>query len=212
MGIRGTELLGRPGGHVIAAVFIVGVTLMFEPTQSTQDSGSNAGTSLMLTEFSADRVDLQWYVVNDSVMGGRSEGDFEIEQGYLYFAGRTNTRGGGFSSIRTRPIQLDLSKYDGIQLQVQGDGRRYTWRLTTNARWRGRQISYWADFDTLDGSWTTVGIPFSAFLPRFRGMQLDGPELDPGQVTGMGLMIYDNQDGPFGLRMASVEAYSAHKP
>ena len=73
----------------------------------------------MLTDFTPDREGPGWYVVNDDVMGGRSEGNFKVEQGELRFAGRTNTDGGGFSSIRTRPVELDLSKYAGIQLQVR---------------------------------------------------------------------------------------------
>ena len=170
---------------------------------------THAEAKLTLADFTLDRAGPDWYVVNDNVMGGRSEGDFAVEQGELRFAGRTNTNGGGFSSIRTRPVKLDLSKYAGIQLQVKGDGRRYTWRLTTDARWRGREISYWADFDTQDNAWSTVDIPFSRFIPQYRGTPLNGPELAPGQITGMGLMIYDKRDGPFELRLASVHAYSA---
>lgn len=166
----------------------------------------------LLTDFTATMPDLGWFVVNDNVMGGRSDGDFEQEHGELGFAGRTNTRGGGFSSIRTKPMQLDLSNFAGIRLRVRADGRRYTWRLTTTARWRGRPISYWADFDTREDTWSTVNIPFSSFVPRFRGYELDGPALDPGQITGMGLMIYDKQDGPFALRLASVKAYSEEAP
>lgn len=166
----------------------------------------------MLTDFTSESSDLGWYVVNDNVMGGRSEGDFEQAQGELSFTGRTNTNGGGFSSIRTKPMQLDLSNHNGIQLHVKGDGRRYTWRLTTDARWRGRQVSYWADFETRNEAWSTVNIPFSNFIPKFRGYQLEGPTLDPSQITGMGLMIYDNQDGPFELDLTSVTAYSADSP
>jgi monofunctional biosynthetic peptidoglycan transglycosylase len=145
-------------------------------------------------------------------MGGRSEGTFTIEQGTLRFAGRTNTDGGGFSSIRTKPVQLDLSKYGGIRLHVKGDGRRYTWRLTTDARWRGAEVSYWADFETDTGAWSVVDIPFSSFVPRYRGTRLDGPELNPARITGMGLMIYDKLDGPFELRLASVHAVAAQSP
>lgn len=168
----------------------------------------------MLTDFTSASSDLGWYVVNDNVMGGRSEGRFELRQGEqaqgeLSFTGRTNTNGGGFSSIRTKTLQLDLSTFDGIRLRVNGDGRRYTWRLTSTARWRGGQVSYWAEFETLDGAWSTVDIPFASFVPRVRGNQLDGPALDTGQITGMGLMIYDKQDGPFELRLESVSAYAA---
>jgi monofunctional biosynthetic peptidoglycan transglycosylase len=81
--------------------------------------------------------------------------------------------------------------------------------LTTVARWRGREVGYWADFGTRDGEWQTVDIPFSNFIPRFRGYQLDGPPLDTGVITGMGLMIYDKRDGPFELTLAGVYAYPA---
>jgi hypothetical protein len=102
-----------------------------------------------------------------------------------------------------------LSNYAGIRLNVFGDGRRYTWRMATSARWRGREVSYWADFETHEATWSTVDIPFSNFIPRFRGSRLEGPALDSGQITGMGLMIYDRQDGPFEVRLASVRAYTA---
>jgi hypothetical protein len=45
----------------------------------------------VLADFESDRPDPGWYVVNDNVMGGRSEGDFRIEESELHFAGRTNT-------------------------------------------------------------------------------------------------------------------------
>jgi monofunctional biosynthetic peptidoglycan transglycosylase len=193
---------------MLAFLLIFGGLLMTLSAPPAVADDQQAHGGLLLTDFAADQAELDWYVVNDGVMGGRSEGNFKIEQGALHFAGSTNTRGGGFSSIRTRPVQIDLSQFAGIRLRVRGDGRRYTWRLATNARWRGRQISYWADFDTREGAWTTVDIPFSRFVPRYRGTKLNGPALEPDRITDMGLMIYDKQDGPFELRLASVHAYS----
>ena len=194
--------------NVIPFSLFLGLLLMTLPGPPLDASNSRTEGELVLTDFTSISSDLGWYVVNDNVMGGRSEGDFEEkEQGELSFTGRTNTNGGGFSSIRTEPLQLDLSNHAGIRLHVMGDGRRYTWRLTTAARWRGRQVSYWADFETRNSIWSIVNIPFSSFVPRYRGYQLDGPELDAGQITGMGLMIYDGQDGPFELRLTSVRAY-----
>ena len=188
---------------------LLGLLLMTFPGPPLNASSPDPRGDLLLTDFGENSSDLGWYVVNDNVMGGLSEGGFRQEQGKLIFSGRTNTNGGGFSSIRTKPMQSDLLNHAGIRLHLRGDGRRYTWRLTTAARWRGRPVSYWADFETPNGVWHTLNIPFSSFVPRYRGYQLDGPALDPGQITGMGLMIYDNQDGPFELRLASVHAYSA---
>ena len=188
-----------------------GLLLMTLPGPPLDASDSHSKGEFLLTDFTSRSSDLGWYVVNDNVMGGRSEGDFKQEHGELSFTGRTNTNGGGFSSLRTKPMQLDLSNHAGIRLHTNGDGRRYTWRLTTGARWRGRQVSYWADFEAPNSAWTTVDIPFSSFIPIFRGYELDGPALDPGNITGMGLMIYDKKDGLFELHVDSVHAYSAEE-
>jgi NADH dehydrogenase [ubiquinone] 1 alpha subcomplex assembly factor 1 len=179
---------------------------------TTPGTQPRADVSPDLVRFDTGDADPGWFVVNDNVMGGRSNGGFQIQSGELLFTGATNTDGGGFSSIRTRPISTDLSAFDGIRLNVKGDGRRYTWRLTTGARWRGREVAYWAEFDTDRDRWVTADIPFSRFVPRFRGNRLDGPPLDPGQITGMGLMIYDGKDGPFEIRVAAVKAFRDRPP
>ncbi len=190
---------------------LFGLLLLTLPGAPLNASGADPAAgkeTLLITDFTSASPDLGWYVQNDNVMGGRSEGGFEIEeQGKLIFAGSTNTNGGGFSSIRTRSVALDLSKYEGIRLHVKGDGRRYTWQLQTTARYRGFPISYWAEFETIDGEWSTINIPFAKFYPQFRGFKLDGPELDPSEITELGLYIYDKKDGRFELQMDSIEAY-----
>lgn len=165
---------------------------------------------MMLTDFTAATTDLRWYVQNDNVMGGRSEGGFDVADGNLIFAGSTNTRGGGFSSIRSGRMQLDLSAYDGVRLRVKSDGRRYTWQLQTSARSRGFRVSYWAEFQTSEEGWTTVDVPFADFYPQIRGFKLKGPPLDTSDTTEMGLYIYDGLDGPFELRIDSIDVYKAN--
>lgn len=181
-------------------------------TMSVQTSSADDAATRRLVDYATGQGKLHWHVVNDDVMGGRSEGGFEIANGVLRFEGTTNTRGGGFSSIRTEPLQLDLSRYQGVRLKVLGDGRRYRWRITTDARWRDRPVAFWADFETVPDAWSSIDIPFTQFTPQFRGMTLQGPVLDPARITGMGLMIYDKRDGPFALRLSSVHAYAAAEP
>lgn len=183
--------------------FILGFILM------TTSAASDTDEQRLLTDFTTHSEDFGWFVVNDNVMGGRSDGDFIRESGQLRFAGVTNTNGGGFSSIRTAAMQMDLSAYAGIRLRIKGDGRRYTWRLTSTATFRGRPVSFWADFATESSDWTTVDIPFADFVPKFRGSRLSGPTLDRANITGMGLMIYDGNDGPFELLLEAVHAYSS---
>lgn len=178
------------------------------PGLSLNAATSHSTSEGVITDFTESSPDLRWFVVNDNVMGGQSEGSFKQIEGKLTFSGNTNTDGGGFSSIRTGPLQMDLAKYKGIRLLVKGDGRRYTWRLATSATWRGRAVGYWADFETLQGVWSIVHIPFAHFAPQFRGLKLRGPDLDPALITDMGLMIYDKLDGQFQLQLGNILAYS----
>ena len=183
---------------------VILLALLFAPLSASETDKLD---TLSLTSFNADSPDFGWYVQNDNVMGGRSEGGFDISLGVLIFSGNTNTNGGGFSSIRTQPLKLDLSAYTGIRVKVKADGRRYTWGIQTDARWRGRRINYWADFDTMADETNVIDIPFMNFSPQFRGLKLDGPELDTSQIAEFALYQYDKTDGPFALRLISVEAY-----
>lgn len=194
---------------VVVPLLLVGALLMALPGTS---AGADAPVARLLADFGPGATDRGWRVVNDDVMGGRSQGALTLDGTALRFRGRTNTDGGGFSSIRTQALALDLSAFEGVELRVRGDGRRYTFRITTDATWRGRPISYWADFDTRAGAWTTAEVPFEDFRPRFRGRWLDGPRLDTSRVRGLGLMIYDGRDGPFELRLESIHAVRTPPP
>ncbi|MDJ0779771.1 MAG: CIA30 family protein [Gammaproteobacteria bacterium] len=175
-------------------------------------STASAGPLKMITDFAREPEGLEWYVVNDNVMGGRSSGGFELSDGKLLFSGSTNTRGGGFSSVRSRGPRMDLAEFAGIRLRVKGDGRRYSWQLRTNAMYRGRELGYWRDFETTAGQWLEIDLPFADFVPKFRGTQLDLGPPDPAQISGMGLMISDGNDGPFAIEVDSVQAYRDSEP
>ena len=178
-------------------------------------SGASAGPGgpLLLVDFPRSTEELLWFVVNDDVMGGRSEGGFRLEGDVLIFTGSTNTRGGGFSSIRSRPHSFDLSVYDGVRLRARGDGRTYTFRLTTwDTRDRRRRPAYWAEFETGDGTWKEIDVPFTRFRPRWRGATLPGPTLETTAIDSRGLMINDGQDGPFRLEVDWIVAYREVEP
>ncbi|GAB5500510.1 MAG: CIA30 family protein [Pseudohongiellaceae bacterium] len=154
-----------------------------------------------LTLFDAANPQLDWYVVNDGVMGGQSDGGYSLEDDVLVFTGVTNTDGGGFSSIRTQPEALGFSDQQQIVLHARGDGRRYVCRLEDD-----RGTAYWADFEPPADAWGEVSIALTAFRPRFRGRWLDGPPLDPTRVTMLGLMCYDGRDGAFRLEIDRIQA------
>ena len=175
-------------------------------------STASAGPLQLITDFSQEPGGIEWLVVNDDVMGGKSSGEFELDDGNLMFTGSTNTLGGGFSSIRSRGPRMDLSEFSGIRLRVRGDGRQYSWQLRTDAMYRGRELGFWSEFETTAGQWLVIDLPFADFVPKFRGNKLDVAPPNPAHIRGLGLMISDGKDGPFAIAVDSVQAYRDSEP
>ena len=47
------------------------------------------------------------------------------------WTGTLRVEGGGFCGARTRRLDLDLTRFDGIALRVRGDGQTYKLNLKT---------------------------------------------------------------------------------
>ena len=156
----------------------------------------------VITSFEEEETGLDWFVVNDDVMGGRSRSAATVAGSQLTFTGAINTNGGGFASVRTAPEPLELSAFDGVRLRVRGDGRTYKFRLTTDES----RISYMAPFTTQAGEWLEVDLDFAEFLPSWRGRRLHRPPVDPATIDSVGFMLSDRRDGPFQLEVDWIQA------
>ena len=68
-----------------------------------------------------------WHALNDTVMGGRSQGNCRIASTGLEFEGTLVEEGGGFISCRSPLFSppLDLSSSEGLELELLGAGRRF---------------------------------------------------------------------------------------
>ncbi len=157
--------------------------------------------SLTLYDFDGDSA--QWAVVNDGVMGGRSQGYVAIEGGTLRFTGTLVTEGGGFTSARAPAPSLE--KYDALELRVRGGGRTFEVEVDDGTRRGWRSVSRRAPFETA-AAWRTVRVPFSALRASVFGRRVSADPLDPSAVRAIGLYILDGQDGPFELEVDWIRA------
>ncbi|XP_021294438.1 uncharacterized protein LOC110424227 isoform X3 [Herrania umbratica] len=188
--------------------------------------GLRSGKLLFGFEAGQSSKELSWGALDDVVMGGVSESTFQIdwtggESGKPtgLFKGIVSTaNNGGFTSIRTRNFSTpeDLSAYDGLELRLKGDGRRYKLIVRTSTDWD--TVGYAASFDTIGGQWQSICLPFSSLRPVFRARTAsDAPPFDPSNVVSLQLMFskfeYDGKlnptfvEGHFELPMSSVRAY-----
>lgn len=151
----------------------------------------------------ADEIN-NWIIVNDTVMGGRSQAIARSQDGYLHFLGDLSLRNnGGFASIRRiyNPIQW---QQDGpILITVKGDGREYQFRLRTNRYMDG--VAYVKNFVTIKDEWQTFTFQEQDFTPQFRGRLVrDAKALNFADITQLGFMLADKTPGTFDLKVKEI--------
>lgn len=140
-----------------------------------------------------------WFAQNDGVMGGISTGQPTLSEGRLVFSGSISLENnGGFAQIYSpQQAPTDFSEYTAIRLRIKGDGRRYQFRLATDAHYRGSAVAYRAEFETKANEWMDVSLPFDAFQPGFRGRLLPGPPFNPSTIQSIGFLLNDGRPGDF---------------
>jgi uncharacterized protein YbjT (DUF2867 family) len=176
----------------------------------------------LIFDFTKPSQDVKetWGALDDIVMGGVSESNIRLVDNTALFSGNVSTaNSGGFASVRTRNFSpaINLSGYEGIELRVKGDGKRYKFFIRSSTTWDGVGFAY--SFDTVYGIWISVYIPFDALTPVFRAKTLkNGEKLDTSQISSFQLMLskfeYDGelnpkfQPGLFQLQLEYIKAYS----
>ena len=151
---------------------------------------------------------VEWMVVNDSVMGGVSRSRVNINpEGYMTFKGNVSLDyGGGFASVRSSYENWRIGKFDGFVIKVLGDGKSYQFRCRMGSNFDG--VAYRHYFQTNNENWQEIRLPFSKFIPTYRGrIILDAKPLDPNSIRNLGLMISDKQSGNFNLKIAWIGVY-----
>jgi hypothetical protein len=148
--------------------------------------------------------------VDDVVMGGVSDSAMRLNpDGGATFSGNLSLENsGGFASVRTVLEHRNYDGFAGFRIRVKGDGKRYGFRARNDDRFDG--VVYKFDFDTVPDEWMEIELPFSAFVPTFRGRTLvDVSPLDSANIAQIGLLISNKQEGVFRLEVDRIEAYRA---
>jgi hypothetical protein len=222
--LRGASGLGQ-GGWVNAAALVWWGTPQDETQLANQVAAlkvSSASEAVVLFDFQTwDAATLQvvWGAVDDVVMGGVSASGMGLLPGFARFSGTVSAaNSGGFASVRSRNFEpaYDLSDWQGIRLDLRGDGQRYKVILRNSSNWDS--LAYCASITTEADAWMRVDVPFSAFRPTFRAKsQSIAPPLAPASICSFQLMLskfeYDGmlnpefRPGDFSLDLRAIAAY-----
>ena len=158
---------------------------------------------LTIFDFSNDRESQGWYIVNDGVMGGLSEGRFSVEKDMAVFKGEVSTdNNGGFTMIQNRFKAVKTESFKAFVIKLKGDGKSYQFRVKSD---KYQQYSYVYQFST-SGKWEEITIPFSDLVPQFRGRLLNLPNFDGNKVEEIAFLIGNKRDESFELCLTSLQA------
>ena len=148
-----------------------------------------------------------WQPLNDTIMGGRSQGSCRATPDGLLLEAFVEPEGGGFVSCRS-PVfapSLDLSAYGALQLELDGDGRRFKLAVACRDGVAGLTelipggLRWVAEFSTQASGTTRVTIPFNRLTPSVRATPVGLPlRFDAAGITR--LQVLHSKFGDIGGR------------
>jgi NADH dehydrogenase [ubiquinone] 1 alpha subcomplex assembly factor 1 len=174
-----------------------------------KDTHSNSRGSHTLVTFDTRGERLEWDSLGDQVMGGQSDGALvHSAEGVGLFQGTVRLdNGGGFASVKADlPEPVDSSQWTGIELLAKGDGKTYKIGLRNSTN--RRTIVYQHAFTPGTEEWSRIRLPFSDFIPTWRGKTLtDEVALNLSHLASVSLFVSGRQVGEFQLKMQDWALY-----
>ena len=155
-----------------------------------------------------------WFILNDNVMGGVSEGDVSTQDDTILFKGNIlDENNGGFASIRKRisPVLSGVG-YAGMYLDVccnDVSGHSMYFMVKDDKCVQSDGVNYRAKIDSfvVGGEKTRVHIPFANFKAERRGRLIpDFPTLDVTAIEEISLMI-GKPIGAFSISIHQIGLY-----
>ncbi len=180
-------------------------------SDTTEPSTTDAVQSscVRLTDFASEAEQSVWFIVNDNVMGGRSEGDITFRTSEMLFAGSINTDGGGFSSVRARLEPGALAGATHLLIRARGDQRPYRFTLSDELAGRDSRISHQGLIELAPtDDWQEVWVPLSDLSASLFGRSVDTPAFDLDTANEIGIIVSDSVDGPFSLDVDWIDVCS----
>tara|TARA_B110001454_G_scaffold55126_1_gene53926 strand:+ start:346 stop:876 length:531 start_codon:yes stop_codon:yes gene_type:complete len=159
--------------------------------------------SKMIFDFNIKANIQDWIVVDDTVMGGRSSSQFNLNsKGFGVFNGAVSLENnGGFSSVRYQFKKTEVKKYTKIKLRLKGDGKNYQFRVKNNSR---DYYSYISTFSTTN-DWQNVEIALKDMYPSFRGRRLNTPNFSHDFIEQIVFLIGNKKNEDFKLIIDTIE-------
>lgn len=159
--------------------------------------------SQLIFNFNHNTNISDWKIVDDVVMGGRSNGTFKIDSdGNGVFSGDVSLENnGGFSSVRYQFEKINTTKDSKVIIRLKGDGKEYQFRIKNN---RNTYYSYITNFKT-NGDWENIIINLKDLYPSFRGQTMNISNFTGNSIEEIVFLIGNKKNESFNLILDKIE-------
>ncbi|MCB0667650.1 MAG: CIA30 family protein [Saprospiraceae bacterium] len=145
----------------------------------------------------------KWQIINDSVMGGRSESQIHLDQdGHGVYHGKVSLENnGGFSSLHYNVGSVKLDDFEKIRINIKGDGKEFQLRIKSRD---DQRESYGQSFKTT-GDWQVLEFELKNFKAIFRGRRLSLPNFHQVTLCKLFFLIANRNPEEFELVLDQIE-------
>ena len=159
--------------------------------------------SQLIFDFNNNANISDWKIVDDVVMGGRSNGTFKIDSdGNGVFSGEVSLENnGGFSSVQYLFEKINTTRDSKVIIRLKGDGKEYQFRIKNN---RNTYYSYITNFKT-SGDWENIIINLKDLYPSFRGQTMNIPNFAGSSIEEIVFLIGNKKKESFNLILDKIE-------
>lgn len=149
-------------------------------------------------DFGITKEGINWYVVNDGVMGGLSDSDAFLQENSLLFKGNVSLdNNGGFVSLRCPYGDMDFSKFKTVSIKYKNAGQNFAFQLETERMFF--RPNYKVLLADSENEWTTASFKLEDFKEYVMG-KANGNEITSiklANVIRFGFINYGKKAGDF---------------
>ena len=208
--LTSAEIVANESAEKITTEEIVSTGTITAPSTITETQAitpiinSNEQKCIIIDDFTNGVSQLQWYAVNDGVMGGLSQGTASLEENALVHTGVINTNGGGFSYVGTRLPSNALVGYNKLQVRLNTYGRTYAVNFNDTRYWR---VTHQSPIPkNLRSEWQEVFITFDETTPTIFSQRVNSEPFKASAINELSFILSDGIDGSFRTEIDWIKA------
>lgn len=166
--------------------------------------------SLKAKSEDIDLDSLNWFVINDDVMGGVSRSRVTMRDNLIFEGKVSLENNGGFASFRT-PFSFQDTIPNALKITYKPNGKKFQFRMRVDQYYDGPAfVTYLPHSES--NNWQSIIITEHDVALMFRGRKFTPKTpFNFADVTSIGFLISSQQSGPFSLEVKEIKPIFTEK-